>query len=87
MFTIVVDDVDLLDRQPLEPRIVAARESQKPGDDLHRKREGELAGQLGSPARREPVDELVDHQLPGLPPAERSAILGGTAARLFGVPA
>ncbi|HXM58948.1 MAG TPA: amidohydrolase family protein [Candidatus Dormibacteraeota bacterium] len=27
--------------------------------------------------------ELVDHQLPGLPQAERAAILGGTAARLF----
>ena len=27
--------------------------------------------------------ELVDHQLPGLPAAERAAILGGTAARLF----
>ncbi len=27
--------------------------------------------------------ELVDHALPGLPPDERAAILGGTAARLF----
>lgn len=29
--------------------------------------------------------ELVDHQLPGLPAAERAAILGGTAACLFGL--
>jgi hypothetical protein len=27
--------------------------------------------------------ELVDRALPGLPPDERGAILGGTAARLF----
>jgi L-fuconolactonase len=29
--------------------------------------------------------ELVDHQLPGLTPEEREAVLGGNAARLFGL--
>jgi predicted TIM-barrel fold metal-dependent hydrolase len=31
------------------------------------------------------IAELVDHQLPGLPPDERAAILGDTAACLFGL--
>ena len=50
----VVDHIEQLDRQPLEPRVILARQAHDPGDDLYRKRESELAGQLGPPARREP---------------------------------